>query len=207
MGEISARYFMNDVFHDGHRTLQDRFDTRRLADHCVKSLVRDFISPRQKAFIESVDMFFLATVDDRGFPSCSYKGGDPGFVRVLDEHTIVVPNYDGDGKYLSWGNTLKNNNVALLFIDFAKAWRLRLHGIAEIAHDDPLMAEYPGAQFLVRIKVREIFGNCPRYIHKYQLVERSKYVPRSGCETPQPEWKQKDDWNAVLPANDPAKRK
>jgi predicted pyridoxine 5'-phosphate oxidase superfamily flavin-nucleotide-binding protein len=194
------------MFHNGQRQLQDQFDTRRLAEHCVATLVRDTINPKQKAFIESADMFFLATVDDKGQPTCSYKGGDPGFVRVVDEKTIVLPNYDGDGKYLSWGNTLVNPGVAMLSIDFMKGWRLRVHGAAMLSATDPLMVEYPGAQFIVRIIVREIYGNCPRYIHKYQLVERSSYVPRKGCETPVPEWKTKDEWRQVLPKHDPARK-
>jgi predicted pyridoxine 5'-phosphate oxidase superfamily flavin-nucleotide-binding protein len=136
----------------------------------------------------------------------SYKGGDPGFVRVIDEKTIALPNYDGDGKYLSWGNSLVSPHVAMLFIDFMKGWRLRVHGNATSSDTDPLVAEYPEAQFIVRIRVREIFGNCPRYIHKCQLVERSSYVPRRGCQTPVPEWKTRDEWRQVLPKNDPARK-
>ncbi|HEX4795562.1 MAG TPA: pyridoxamine 5'-phosphate oxidase family protein [Humisphaera sp.] len=196
---------MSDPFHDGSRALQDRFDTRELADYCYAKLVRDRMNPKQQAFIESADMFFLATVDDKAQPTCSYKGGDPGFVRVIDEQTLAIPNYDGDGKYLSWGNTLNNPNLAILFINFEKGWRLRVHGIASIDHADPLLAYCPGAQFIVRIKIREIFGNCPRYIHKYQLVERNSYVPRCDRPTPVPDWKKQPDWNAVLPKNDPAK--
>jgi predicted pyridoxine 5'-phosphate oxidase superfamily flavin-nucleotide-binding protein len=197
---------MPDAFHDGNRRLQDLFDTRRLADHCVAKLVRDSVSAKQKAFIESCDMFFLATADEQGRPTCSYKGGEPGFVRVPDEHVIAFPNYNGDGKYLSWGNVLKNPQVALLFIDFMKGWRLRVHGTAAVAFDDPLAAQYPGAQFVVRVTPREVFGNCPRYVHKYQLVEHSAYTPRAGIEPPVPEWKKQLDWNAVLPAHDPARR-
>lgn len=92
---------MPDPFADGQRRLQDRFDTRKLADHLYTKLVRDTIDPKQKAFIESADMFFLASADAQGRPTCSYKGGDPGFVRVIDERTLAAPNYDGDGKYLS----------------------------------------------------------------------------------------------------------
>lgn len=196
---------MPNTFHDGNRALQDRFDTRELADFNFGKLVRDRVSAKQKAFIESADMFFLATVDDQGRPTCSYKGGDPGFVRVVDEQTLAVPNYDGDGKYLSWGNVLRNPNVGMIFIDFQKGWRLRVHGTATIADADPLLAECPGAQFVVRIGVREIFGNCPRYIHKYQLVERSRYTPHAGEPAPIPDWKKQPDWNAVLPKNDPAR--
>jgi len=128
---------MNDAFHEGQRQLQDRFDTRRLADHSYAKLVRDAINPKQKAFIESADMFFLATADGQGRRTCSYKGGDPGFVRV---------------------------------------------------------------------SVREVFGNCPRYIHRYQLVERSAYVPRPDTPTPVPEWKKLPDMNQVLTQSDPARQ-
>ena len=196
---------MPNPFHDGQRQLQDKFDTRQLAERCVAKLVRDTINPKQKAFIESADMFFLATSDEHGQPTCSYKGGDPGFVRVVDDRTIALPNYDGDGKYLSWGNVLKNPQVALLFIDFMKGWRLRIHGTASIDAHDPLMSNYPEAQFIVRIAVREAFANCPRYIHKYQLVERSSYVPRKGCATPVPDWKKNADVRDVLPRDDPAR--
>src|SRR5690348_8840102 len=102
---------MNSMYHDGQRQLQDCFDTRRLADKLQEKIVRDAINPKQKAFIEAADMFFLATADEQGRPSCSYRGGDPGFVRVVDEKTLALPNYDGDGMYVSWGNVLKNRHV------------------------------------------------------------------------------------------------
>ncbi|HTL29846.1 MAG TPA: pyridoxamine 5'-phosphate oxidase family protein [Tepidisphaeraceae bacterium] len=191
---------MDSMYHDGQRQLQDQFDTRRLADRLQEKLVKSALNPKQKAFIESADMFFLATADEHGHPSCSYRGGDPGFVRVLDDmQTLALPNYDGDGMYISWGNVVANPHVGLLFIDFMKGWRLRIHGEANISRDDPLMSEYPESQFIVKIKVREAFGNCPRYIHKYQLVERSTYVPRRDCVTPIPDWKKQPDIQDVLP--------
>ena len=75
-------------------------------------------------------MFFIATADEEGRPQCSYKGGDPGFVRVLDERTIAFPGYDGNGMYLTFGNALVNPHVGLLFVDFEGRKRLRLNGIA-----------------------------------------------------------------------------
>ena len=177
------------IYHDGNRALQDRFDTRRLADLMEERAVHDDISDNDKAFMEARDMFFIATADEEGRTNCSYKGGEPGFVRVVDEHTIAFPNYDGNGMYLSMGNLLKNPSVGLLFIDFENQRRMRFNGIASIDEHDPLMAEYPEAQFIIRVSARELFSNCPRYIHKYQLVERSKYVPKEACETPVPDWK------------------
>ncbi len=75
-------------------------------------------------------MFFLATADSEGWPQCSYKGGEPGFVRVLDETTLAFPSYDGNGMYLSAGNVIVNPAVGLLFVDFEVGTRLRLNGVA-----------------------------------------------------------------------------
>jgi predicted pyridoxine 5'-phosphate oxidase superfamily flavin-nucleotide-binding protein len=193
------------LFHDGSRRYQDRFDTRRLADRIDERLVRDWIDDADRAFIERCDMLFVATADQHGQPQCSYKGGDTGFVRVVDEHTIAFPNYDGNGMYLSMGNVLRNPRIGLLFVDWENQWRLRYNGVASIVEDDPLMAEYPEAQFIVRVAARQVFPACPRYIHKMTIVERSRFVPHAARKTPVPDWKQ-GDWVAdVLPANDPAR--
>jgi predicted pyridoxine 5'-phosphate oxidase superfamily flavin-nucleotide-binding protein len=193
------------LYHDGNRRLQDTFDTRRLADRLEEVKVRDFIDEGDRAFIESLDMFFLATADAEGRPSCSYKGGDPGFVRVLDERTIAFPNYDGNGMYLSLGNTLANPEVGLLFLCFERRRRLRLQGTASIDAGDELLPSWPEAQCVVRVRAREVFPNCPRYIHRYELVERSRFVPRAQQETPVPDWKRTDWASDVLPAGDPAR--
>ena len=165
---------MSKMYHQGSRRLQEQFDTRRQADSIELRNVRTTIDESDRAFIERADMFFLATADELGRPNCSYKGGDPGFVRVIDERTVAFPNYDGNGMYLSMGNLLVNPNVGLLFIDFEHRRRMRLNGTASIDAHDPLMAEYPGAQFIVRVRAREVFPNCPRYVHTYRLVERSR---------------------------------
>ena len=196
---------MSDIYHDGNRQLQDQFDTRRLADRLDEAIVQDSIMPSDKDFIERLDMFFIATVDERGHANCSYKGGEPGFVRVLDEHTLAFPNYDGNGMYLTMGNILTTRQVGLLFIDFENQKRMRLNGEATLHRDDPLMREYPEAQFIVRVRAREVFANCPRYIHKMKLVQRSRFVPQQECPTPVPGWK-KGEWVAdTLPENDPAR--
>jgi uncharacterized protein len=192
------------LYHEGNRRLQDKFDTRRLADRIDERLVRDTIDDDDRAFIEARDMFFIATADEEGRPQCSYKGGEPGFVRVLDERTIAFPGYDGNGMYLTFGNALVNGHVGLLFIDFEGRKRLRLNGIASIDEQDELRAEYPEAQFVVRVRATEVFPNCPRYIHEYKLVQRSRFVPKQECRTPVPRWKRADWSHDVLPAGDPA---
>jgi predicted pyridoxine 5'-phosphate oxidase superfamily flavin-nucleotide-binding protein len=199
---------MGSTYNEGSRRLQDRFDTRRLADRLDDRFVQDpRIDAADRAFIERMDMFFLATADADGHPQCSYKGGEPGFVRVLGERTVAFPNYDGNGMYLSMGNLAVNPRVGLLFIDFTSEHpsRLRLNGIASVDEHDELTATYPGAQFVVRVEATQVFPNCPRYIHRMALVERSRFVPRAGSEPPVPDWKRTDWACDVLPADDPAR--
>ncbi len=196
---------MSKLFGESHRRLQREFDTERLADRIEERLFREHITGDDRAFIERMDMFFLATADASGHPNCSYKGGDPGFVRVLDEHTLVFPNYDGNGMYLSMGNAIENPHVGLLFIDFENQKRLRVNGLAHVEPVAALEPAYREAQFIVKVTVRQVFPNCPRYIHKLQVVERSKFVPRAAVPTPVPGWKRMDWACDALPAGDPAR--
>jgi predicted pyridoxine 5'-phosphate oxidase superfamily flavin-nucleotide-binding protein len=189
------------LYHEGNRELQDQFDSRRLADRLEKVTVHDEFTAADREFIERRDMFFLATADAEGQPTCSYKGGDPGFVRIIDGRTLAFPLYDGNGMYLSAGNVLVNDRVGLLFIDFERQRRMRVNGRAAVSADDELMAAYEGAQAIVRVQADQIFPNCPRYIHRYVKEAASPYVPRAGEEPPVPDWK-KAPWACdVLPGN------
>jgi hypothetical protein len=193
------------MYHDGSRRLQDRFDTRRLADRLAEKLSRSAFTDADREFIASRSMFFLATADAGGRPDCSYKGGRPGFVRVLDAGTLAFPSYDGNGMFKSLGNLAVNPHVGMLFLDFEKPQRLRVNGRASVADDDPLLAEFAGAQLIVRVQAEAIFPNCPRYIHKMQMLEESVYAPCEGHVPPVPAWKTFPVFNEVLPRGDPAK--
>jgi predicted pyridoxine 5'-phosphate oxidase superfamily flavin-nucleotide-binding protein len=191
---------MSGIYSWEHRALQEMFDTTRLANRVEEMIVRPHLDDEQKAFIESRDMFFLTTVDHRGYPTCSYKGGAPGFVRVPDSKTIVFPSYNGNGMFLSMGNIRANSKVGMLFMDLVTPHRVRVHGEAQIDRSDPLLAEFVGAELLVRVTVTESFINCPRYIHKYERLESSKYAPQANCEAPPPpQWKRIDALQDVLP--------
>jgi len=185
-----------------HRALHDRFDTRRLADRVNERLTTDKIDETDRAFIESLDMFFIATVDRRGVPTCSYKGGDPGFVHVLNPHEIAFPLYDGNGMFLTAGNMAACPSVGLLFIDFEHSRRLRIHGEAKL--DEGLTRLFPGALLAVRVRVREVFQNCGRYIHRRVLIERSSSVPAPDGTTPPADWKCNAFAVTELPVDDPA---
>jgi len=189
-------------YHAGMRELQERFDSRRLADRLEEKLGRTEFSAEDREFIESRELFFLATADAAGRPDCSYKGGDAGFVRVTGPAELAFPSYDGNGMFRSLGNVLANPAVALLFIDFERPRRLRVNGRASFSADDALLADFAGAQLVVRVRAERIFPNCPRYIHRMKLLEHSAYA---GESPPVPAWKKMPQFNEVLPKNDPAR--
>lgn len=187
------------TYHDGMRALQDRYDARRLADRLDERLGRSAFSDEDREFIASRTMFFLATADAQGRPDCSYKGGAAGFVRITGASELAFPNYDGNGMFRSLGNVAVNASVGILFIDFESPRRLRVNGVASFSDDDPLMAEMPGAQLVVRVRAQKIFPNCPRYIHRSAGSELSEYTPRAGYAPPEPKWKSMDFVVDVLP--------
>lgn len=190
------------MYHEGMRNLQDLRETRSLADRLEQVTVHDTFTAEDRAFIASRPMVFVATADAQGRPECSYKGGMPGFVRVIDDRTLALPDYDGNGMYRSWGNVLVNPSVGLLFVDFETPKRIRVNGTAQIVADDPLRPEFPGAVFVVRVTASRIFPNCPRYLHRMQLAEYSAYAPRPDHTPPVPAWKTFDAFRDALPPRD-----
>jgi predicted pyridoxine 5'-phosphate oxidase superfamily flavin-nucleotide-binding protein len=198
-GDTEAIMSDGSMYHDGSRRLQDRFDSRRLADRLETVTVHAAFTADDRAFIQRCAMFFLATADADGSPDCSYKGGRPGFVRVLDDRTLAFPSYDGNGMYRSLGNILVNPRVGLLFVDFERPGRVRVNGTAELRPDDPLIAEFPGAELIVRVRADRIFPNCPRYVHRMQMIEESVYAPCAGHTPPVPGWKTMEAFRDVLP--------
>ena len=196
---------MSRLYGEQHRALQDAFGTRNLADRIEQLACRTEFDEDSKGFIETRDMFFLATVDHQGQPTVSYKGGDPGFVKVVGSSTLVFPSYDGNGMFLSMGNATRHAQIGMLFISFERPHRLRVQGTASISRDDPMMEHYKEADLLVRVRVSALWQNCPRYVHRYQKTSPSRYVPREAAETPVAEWKRVDVVQDVISARDAAK--
>jgi len=196
---MSKRYTQAQV------ALQRRFEVEALATVMQTAVIRSELSERDKAFVEARDMFFLATVDSAGQPTCSYKGGDPGFVNVLDSRTLLFPIYEGNSMYLSAGNIVETSRVGMLFVDFETPQRLRVEGIAETLYDESHRSRFPEAQLVIRVSVISVFVNCPRFVHKYARAGSSKYVPRSGQETPFAQWKRIEAFQDALPQRDAEK--
>ena len=188
------------MYHEGNRALQDAFGSRALADRLADRLAHPRFTDAEAAFVAAQSFFFLATADAEGRPDCSFKGGPPGFARVVAPDLLVFPDYDGNGMFKSLGNIVANPHVGLLFIVMGeRPARLRVNGRAEVVRDDPAMADIPGAQLLVRVTPTEIFPNCPRYIPNTALLEASPYAPQADAEAVEPAWKAYPDFADVVP--------
>jgi uncharacterized protein len=195
---------MSIMYHEGNRRLQDQFDSRRIPDRLEEKLTHSQFTEGDKTIVEDAAYFFLATADAEGRPDCSFKGGMPGFVRVVGPSELAFPDYDGNGMFKSLGNILVNPNVGMLFIAMhGKPQRLRVNGTATVSGDDPLRAETLAAQLIVRVTARAIFPNCPRYIPSMQLIEPSIYAPRSGHDAPEPAWKKFPDFKEYIHPRQP----
>ncbi|HVN02351.1 MAG TPA: pyridoxamine 5'-phosphate oxidase family protein [Caulobacteraceae bacterium] len=188
------------MYHQGSRELQDRFSSRALADRLEEKLRRERFNDADAAFVAESPFFFLATADTEGRPDCSFKGGLPGFVQVAAPDELVFPDYDGNGMFRSLGNIAVNPHVGLLFLRIGeKPGRLRINGTARVDFEDPRIAEFAGAQALIRVTPTDIFPNCPRYIPRLELVEPSIYAPRPETPPVEPAWKDFDAFKDVVP--------
>lgn len=188
------------MFHDGNREMQAKFGSTALADKLVERLRHSAFTDDDKAFIESLEYFFLATSAPDGQPDCSFKGGAPGFVRVLAPNLLVWPDYDGNGMFKSLGNIAAHPQVGLLFIRMGETpKRLRVNGRASVAFADPLMPQFSGAQAIIRFTPVDIFPNCPRYIPDPAQAKPSPYIPHSDKPPVEPGWKSNEAWKDLVP--------
>lgn len=193
-----------NFYDEHHAKLQEQFESRDLAQAMEFAIVQPELNDEAISFIEKREFFFLSTVRSDGQPTVSHKGGAPGFVRAIDPTTIVFPSYDGNGMFFSMGNIAATAKIGMLFIDFETPHRVRVHANATVSVNDPLLAEFPGAQLLVRATVTESFINCPRYIVKHQRVEASQYVPDDDGKAPIAAWKKMPELRPYLRPADQA---
>lgn len=159
-------------FNPGELAAQQRWDTARLWDDARKArLLWDCIPPELHARIEAAPFFFLATSAPDGRCDCSFKGGGPGLIRILDERSFAFPDFDGNGAFMSLGNLLANPHVGCLFIDFNDGARLRVNGRAEILDQGELLALFPGSPRVVRVDVEQVVPNCARHVPRLVPAE------------------------------------
>lgn len=166
MAEFSLPEASNSAaFNPGETALQQRWQTESLWDDARrKRLLWDRIPAELHARIEGAPFFFLATSSPDGHCDCSFKGGGPRLIRILDEKTFAFPDFDGNGAFMSLGNILMNPHVGCLFIDFSDGSRLRVNGRAEVLDAGPLLDLFPGSPRVVRVDVEQVVPNCAQHV-------------------------------------------
>lgn len=188
-----------EFYADASRRLQHQFGTEELAAHLARRYVLTELADEHVGWIRQADAVYLATVDPRGHPDCSYKGGLPGFIRVPDPHTLEIPSYDGNGMYRTLGNAAGDGWVGLLFLFPELPAKLRVNGASRVLTDSAALAGHTGAEAVLRVDVREVFENCPRYLHDRATGEHSVHCPRPDYQPPEPAWKGKPEYQGLLP--------
>lgn len=132
-------------------------------------------------FIARQSSAFLATANSEGQPYIQHRGGPPGFLHVLDEHTIGFADFNGNRQYISSGNLAENPKAHLFLIDYATRQRIKLWGTARVIEDDrALIEQLMPANYKARSEQAVLFtvttwdANCPQHI--LQRLEASEVV-------------------------------
>jgi predicted pyridoxine 5'-phosphate oxidase superfamily flavin-nucleotide-binding protein len=122
-------------------------------------------------FIAARDSFYLASISETGWPYLQHRGGPAGFVRVVDERTLVFGDVRGNKQFISVGNVQGNDRVSLLFMDYPNQTRLKLLGHAELisladlpAEQRPLVNDQRALERYFRVRVEAFDWNCPQGI-------------------------------------------
>jgi predicted pyridoxine 5'-phosphate oxidase superfamily flavin-nucleotide-binding protein len=166
---------------EGERYVQDVTGTSERASRFHRDQMLDHLNPLMRDFIAQQEMLFIATSDSRGECDSSFRAGPPGFVHVIDDHTVAYPEYRGNGVFASAGNIMENPHIGLMFIDFLRD-RIGLHvnGRARILEDDQLRRHVPGlplpevpgqrALMWVLVHVEEAYIHCRKHIPKLRKL-------------------------------------
>lgn len=159
---------------DAVKYLQERWGSRSTYGRLENGpLTNNQLGPEEIAFIEAQDSFFLASLNESGWPYIQHRGGPPGFLKVLENNQLGFPDFKGNRQYLSFGNILKNPRVSLFLIDYPARARLKLFGQAKPVEGDNLpealrkIENDPDATTIERgviVQVEAFHWNCPKYI-------------------------------------------
>ena len=189
-------------YHEGMLELQVAADGRRLADFLATRAVHRAFAEKDETLIRAAGFFFIAS-SFGDHPDCSFKAGEPGFVKIIGPNLLEFPDYDGNYMFRTLGNIARNPRVGLLFIAFdGRSSRIRINGRATVHRDAKSLARHCGAKAVVRVECEDIYPNCPRYIPNLAAGEPSIYLPQQGVKPPAPEWKIFPTINPLLPADD-----
>lgn len=183
-----GRRFAEIAFTDTVRNVQTAMGSRHSYEKmAARAEAGDRIGPDEAAFIAARDSFYMATVSETGWPYMQHRGGPAGFVRVLDEGTLGFADFRGNKQYISVGNLLGDDRIALFFMDYANRARLKVLGrVKLVGESSPDLLErlvVPGYDAPVErgfvIGVEAFDWNCPQHITPRYTLEELKAVADS----------------------------
>jgi len=177
---------MANLGSEGERILQKKVGSENKASAFYDKQLLDYLNPYMREFILKQEMVFIATADSKGECDCSFRAGKQGFVRVLNEKTLLFPEYRGNGVMASMGNILENQHIGMTFIDFfEKTIGLHVNGKAKIVENDELLAdktqisagsgiqdEGVASERWVFITVEEAYIHCSKHIPHLKKLDK-----------------------------------
>jgi uncharacterized protein len=171
------------------KELQERYRSRKSYAKYDDDAPPPELTPEERGFIESRDSFFMATVTETGWPYIQHRGGPPGFVRVLDPHTIAFADFRGNKQYISVGSITRDDRVALFLIDYPNQERLKLFArarVVEIEEDPQLIASLSDPAYdahverAIVLSVEGFSWNCSQHITQRYTPEEFAAMNAAG---------------------------
>lgn len=172
----------------GERVLQEQYGSIDRANDFYDTQMRNHLNDRMVKLIERQEMMFIATSDAKGECDSSFRAGFPGFVVVLDDKTLIYPEYRGNGVYASLGNISENPHVGILFVDFFDSTiGLHVNGKAKVIDNEQMMQCMAAAETVfepmqvvgrpqperwVQVTVEESYIHCAKHVPRLQKVEK-----------------------------------
>lgn len=131
------------------------------------------VTPDLAGFLSGLDMFYLGTSNSEGQPYIQYRGGSPGFLKVLDEKTLAFADFGGNRQYITLGNLSENPQAFIFLMDYANSQRVKVWGTARVVEDDAeLLDQLRDPNYPAKVERAIVFAieawdmNCPQHIHK-----------------------------------------
>jgi len=174
----------------GEHELQERFGMTKRALAFYTNQVLDHLNPRMREFIARQDMVFVATADSHGECDCSLRAGLPGFVHVLDQKTLIYPEYRGNGVMASLGNISENPHIGMSFVDFFESTvGLHVNGRTRILENEELMEQPDLPEDVIQdidqkggrkperwvmVEVEEAYIHCSKHIPLLKRLDKKR---------------------------------
>jgi uncharacterized protein len=157
--------FAQLAFTAASKDLQSKLGSRDTYEHVeTAGRTQDRLGPSERQYIASRDSFYMASVSETGWPYVQFRGGQPGFLEVVDEKTLRFADLRGNRQYISAGNLSGNDRVALILMDYPHQTRLKILGNAEILEGRNGKQDGSIVERMITIHVQAFDWNCPQHI-------------------------------------------